>query len=156
MTIRQLLVQRPLLHDTLAELRSEGALKTERVALWLGRRNVTQVLVEELYVPDYEARSDFFHIGPQAMRDLMSHLRVTGRMIAAQLHTHPEEAFHSLADDRWAIVRHVGALSIVLPEFGLRSTPENFLTTAKVFYLDSDNAWIEAAHDVVPQFLETL
>jgi len=36
-------------------------------------------------------------------------------MVAAQVHSHPDEAFHSKGDDEWAIVRHEGALSIVVP-----------------------------------------
>ncbi len=39
-------------------------------------------------------------------------------MVLAQLHTHPGMAFHSLADDRLALPRQTGAISIVVPDYG--------------------------------------
>jgi hypothetical protein len=33
------------------------------------------------------------------------------------VHTHPEEAFHSPTDDRFAIVQSPGFLSLVIPNF---------------------------------------
>ena len=72
-------------------------------------------------------------------------------MIAAQVHTHPFEAFHSEADDRWAIVRHVGAVSLVVPYFATTTTPDNFLDQIALFSLDANNQWIEVPNHLTRQ-----
>lgn len=147
-------VLRTVLKETLQELAKRGWRRTERVALWLARRRETSVAVQELYVPQYRASSDYFHIPPVSMAKLMEHLRNERLMIGAQLHTHPLEAFHSAADDRWAIIRHAGALSIVIPDFGRFATAENFLDLAKVFQLSPRNEWVEVARSNLPNVLE--
>lgn len=156
MTSLGIIVNRRVVADTIAELRQRGAATTERFALWLGKRAASLVTIAELYVPRYEAASDYFHVDRQEMARLMIHLRERGLMIGAQLHTHPAEAFHSLADDRWAIVRHVGALSIVLPEFGRWTTPQNFFVHAKLFSLSVRNNWTEIPQQHSKHFLEVI
>lgn len=143
MKIRPVIVAQHIVAETIEQLRQGGHARTERFVLWLARKTDSSVLVHEPYVPQYEASSDYFHIGRPAMARLMEHLRIRELMIGAQLHTHPEEAFHSSADDRWAIVRHVGALSVVLPDFGRTTTVKNFLSEAKVFALSPRNKWTE-------------
>ena len=68
-------------------------------------------VIVEAYVPEQEAEVDYFHIPPSGMMALMAHLRERRLGLAAQVHSHPARAFHSLADDKWAIVRHEGAMS---------------------------------------------
>jgi hypothetical protein len=154
MNTRPVIVAQQIVAKTLQELREDGHARTERFALWLGRRTQTAVLVSEPYVPEYEASSDHFHIGRPAMANLINHLRGNDLMIGAQLHTHPGQAFHSPADDRWAIVRHVGALSIVLPYFASATTEANFLYEAKVFALSPRNRWAEVPEEQVHRYLE--
>jgi hypothetical protein len=40
-------------------------------------------------------------------------------LYVARIHSHPGEAFHSRADDANPALSHVGALSVVVPYFGL-------------------------------------
>jgi hypothetical protein len=149
MKTRPVVVARHVVAETIEELRQGGHARTERFVLWLARKTDSHLLIHEFYVPQYEASSDYFHIGRPAMARLMEHLRTRELMIGAQLHTHPQEAFHSLADDRWAIVRHVGALSIVLPDFGRTITVENLFSEGKVFTLSPSNNWAEIPrHDL--------
>jgi proteasome lid subunit RPN8/RPN11 len=129
--------------QTLRELRRAGADNRERVVLWLGAWSGNSVNVSEAFVPLQEADEDYFWIPPRGMSELLSHLRQNRLMTAAQVHSHPEHAFHSEADDRWAIVRHEGALSLVVPFFGLNTTEENFIEAAAVFQLSKSNRWLE-------------
>jgi hypothetical protein len=71
----------------------------------------------------------------------MDHLRSTRRRIVAQIHTHPGRAFHSEVDAEWAIVRHVGALSLVLPRFAVSTTPENFLDEVMTYEYSPAGDW---------------
>jgi proteasome lid subunit RPN8/RPN11 len=126
-----------------------AASDVERVVLWLGRRGAQGITVSEVYVPVQETEADYFRIPPKGMEALLGHLRDQRLMVAAQLHTHPHEAFHSPADDRWAIVRHVGALSLVIPDFCQHTSTASFVADAKVFCLtDTDEFVLARAHDV--------
>jgi len=89
-----------------------------------------------------ETAEDFFHLPPESMRALMVKLRASRLKVAAQIHTHPAEAFHSKADARWAIVKHVGALSLVLPEFAASTTPTNFLDQVKTYAFSPAGDWL--------------
>lgn len=113
----------------------------ECVLLWLGRREDGVQRVCEIYRPIQNASADYFEIPRTGMAELMQRLRQRGLYVVSQVHTHPEEAFHSPADDRWAIVRHDGALSIVLPRFASTTTVQNFLEIAAVYQLNISNEW---------------
>lgn len=131
---------------TLAILRSSGIRQQEGIVLWLGRRTNGCIDITEVYEPSHIAEADFFRIPPLSMQTLKEHLRKTRLMVAAQVHSHPMHAFHSQADDRWAIVRHIGAVSIVLPYFAQRTSPERFLVNAATFQLNGQNQWVQVPH----------
>lgn len=135
---------------TLVILQRSGTRHKEGIALWLGRRTESSIEVVEVYEPAHIAEADLFRIPPPSMQALKEHLRKNRLMVAAQVHSHPMEAFHSKADDRWAIIRHVGAVSIVLPYFAQRTTSDQFLSDAAVFQLDAENQWLQ----VPRQYLE--
>ncbi len=112
-----------------------AASSVERVVLWLGRRQAGDLVVMEVFVPIQETEADFFRIPPDGMADLLARLRDQRLMVVAQVHSHPFEAFHSPADDRWAVVSHVGALSLVVPDFCQNTTAISFVDDAKVYRL---------------------
>jgi len=128
---------------TLGHLREAGARYRECVVLWLGRPSVRGIEVVNVYRPQQRAAEDMFHIPPSSMAALRTTLRRDRVMVAAQVHSHPHEAFHSLADDRWAIVRHVGALSLVVPEFATHTRVDTFLDHTKVFRFAPSAHWCE-------------
>jgi hypothetical protein len=134
-----------VIDQTLSELQNAGREDSERVVLWLGRRNDEAIEVNEVFVPLQYAERDYFRIPKDGMAALLRHLREERLMIAAQVHSHPEIAFHSGPDDYWAIVRHVGALSLVLPCFALRTDNKTFARDAVVFELSPNNEWLEVA-----------
>jgi proteasome lid subunit RPN8/RPN11 len=140
--MRAIQISNELIDQTLDELQRGGGKGHERVVLWLGIPGAI-VKVTELFVPQQTTASDYFHISREGMAQLMRHLREGDLMIAAQVHSHPEEAFHSKADDYWAIIRHVGALSFVLPHFALETRADSFLADAVLFELNEHNQWIE-------------
>lgn len=145
----QLVVPRGILEATLRVLQDAGREGKECVVLWLGTRTTTTITIAESYVPVQIASEDFFQIPRESIAALLEVLGARGLMVGAQVHTHPQEAFHSAADDRWAIVRHVGALSLVLPFFAQRTKPETFLTDAAVFRLSLGNDWIRLQDDEI-------
>lgn len=137
-----------LVEETLLTLRAAGRHGKECVALWLSPRPLlTGLAVTEVYVPEQVAEVDYFRIPPAAMTTLMKRLRERRFAIAAQVHSHPHEAFHSRADDEWAIIRHCGALSIVVPNFAAETNAKNFLNTSAVFELSADDKWVEVIRE---------
>jgi proteasome lid subunit RPN8/RPN11 len=141
---------------TITSLRAAGARRNEHVVLWLGRRTESHITVEEAFVPIQQAEADYFHIPPEGMTALLKHLGERRQMVAAQVHTHPREAFHSSADDRWAIVRHEGALSFVVPRFCEDTDVGSFVRDAAVFRLSSDNEFIEVTPSEVGEAYEVV
>jgi proteasome lid subunit RPN8/RPN11 len=129
--------------ETLMAIHESGRHDQEGIVIWLGRRSGEDVNVVEPHHPIHDAKSNMFLIPSAGMRKLQERMRDTRTFVAAQVHSHPEEAFHSEEDVRWAIVRHAGALSAVLPRFGLRITPSSFLEKAKLFRLNEASTWQE-------------
>lgn len=143
-----------LVDETLEELRTGGHMGKERVVLWLSPRPLgTTSVIAEFYVPEQEAKIDYFRIPQSGMMTLMSYLRTRKLALAAQVHSHPGQAFHSRADDKWAIVRHEGALSIVVPNFAAGTSADNFLSAAAVFRLTSDDRWLKVERSRLPELL---
>lgn len=133
----------PLVETTLSRLREAGQARCECVMLWLGRRTGDYIEVVDAYRPEQISREDMFKIPRASMNLLYGELRRHRLMVAAQVHSHPKEAFHSRADDHWAIVRHEGALSLVVPYFASNTTTANFLDQAKIFQFSNDARWTE-------------
>ena len=133
---------RDTLAATLAILRRGGERGEERVALWLSSAAPrAPAPVVEVYEPDQTARADRFHLPPASMRALLDHLRASRLRIVAQIHTHPSRAYHSDIDAEWAIIRHTGALSLVLPRFAATTTPNNFLSQVATYERSAVGEW---------------
>jgi hypothetical protein len=142
-------IDEEMIAATLEHLRNDGERGVEGVVLWLGSRIGDQTQITQVYRPEQYASRGNFRIPRQSMSALLKHLRSTGESIAAQVHSHPERAFHSPIDDEWAIVRHEGALSLVLPDFALRTSVETFVDDAAVFELSGANVWEEVLPEKV-------
>jgi proteasome lid subunit RPN8/RPN11 len=141
--VTRIVCPRAILFETIARLRNGGLQRKERVVLWLGKVSAAPPEpVAEVYEPEQITAIDYFRLPPPSMRALMAHLRTRRLKILAQLHTHPGRAYHSEVDDEWAIVRHVGALSLVLPRFAATTTVENFLVQAMTYELSPTNEWL--------------
>ncbi len=144
-----------LVDETLTHLREAGRLGRECVVFWLSARPaVPGAVIREAYRPEQSAACDMFRIPPTAMTGLMAHLRARKLALAAQVHSHPGPAFHSRADDERAVVRHEGALSLVVPNFGVCIDARTFLDMIAAFRLSAADQWIELSRDELPYHLE--
>lgn len=138
----KLVIQCSAVEETLFRLRKGGERGEERMLVWLGRNGAGgKRQVREIFEPDQICRKDQFYLPPESMSSLMAVLRSTRSRILAQIHTHPGAAFHSEADDAWAIIRHVGALSLVLPRFAAGTTVSSFLTDVMAYEFSSSGEW---------------
>lgn len=151
---RKLRISTDTAEQTIKVLQQAGRRNSEGIVLWLGQRNEPVSVVSFVYQPIHSAGADFFHIPRQGMRHMMDFMHKNDVAVLAQVHSHPLHAFHSRADDEWAIVRHLGALSLVLPYFAREATINNFLQLAAVFALDKQNRWSLVPTDNVYGVLE--
>lgn len=140
--MKRLACSRTAAAQTLELLRAGGEAGHEHVVLWLAAASRPGI-VAEVYDPEQVTARDRFRIQPSGMLALSDRLRAGRLRVAAQVHTHPGRAFHSKADEEWAIVRHVGALSLVLPHFAATTNPENFLDNAMTYELSASGAWLQ-------------
>jgi proteasome lid subunit RPN8/RPN11 len=148
-----MLVPTRVLAASLDILKDAGHARRECVVLWLGRREIAETTVVEAYRPEQVAAEDFFQLPRSSIAALFDVLRSRGLMVAAQVHTHPAQAFHSAADDQWAIVRHIDALSLVLPYFARDVGVSSFFAEAAVFRLSSENDWCQVPRADVARYV---
>lgn len=140
--IPRLIIGHDAVVHTITRIRQRGERGAEGVMLWLGRRSALDSDVREAYEPLYRSKADQFIVPNEGMSALMDRICATGNAVVAQVHSHPEHAFHSRADETWALVKHVGAYSIVLPWFCANTTPENFWQEAAVFVMQPSGRWL--------------
>lgn len=152
--MKPVLVNQQGVSETLHLLKEAGNRGKECVVLWFGKITDDHLLVNQVYRPQQTAGADIFRIPPVSIRTIMSKLDSENLMIAAQIHSHPGEAFHSKADDAWAIVRHTHALSLVLPRFALETNLNSFINDTKTYQLNSKNRWIELSSEEVKSWVQ--
>jgi hypothetical protein len=120
--VRQVHVDADIIRMTLETLQKFGAQHVEGLVLWLGDVEAGQARVIRALVPDQKSFSTEsglgYFVSGKALFNLNRALADSGLRLIAQIHSHPREAYHSDADDRYAIVTADGGLSLVVPDFG--------------------------------------
>src|SRR6185437_16939548 len=123
-TVKQIFVPRSAIETTLKAMRHFGSHGCEALVLWVGHIDSATgtARVAQAFVPDQKPISGEEGVGYFVSGDtlfkLNKALSETGLRLIAQVHSHPGEAYHSEADDRYAIVTADGGLSLVVPDFG--------------------------------------
>lgn len=142
--IQQVIVPRTVVTEMQRFLRSMGEREYEGLALWAGRSEGHVFRVTNLLIPRQRARRTTDGVcasvdGDEMYRINAELLRAELRLIA-QIHSHPTDAYHSETDDEHALVRTMGCLSLVVPDFAAR--PFSLADTA-VYRLERSGAWRE-------------
>ena len=114
-------LERRVWTDTLELLTGPGSDGLEAVVVWIGRAiDADAVWVGRAVRPRQLAYRGPEGVGvevpPDSISDLISSL-ADGEFLAARVHTHPTDAYHSPVDDRNMLISHHGAISIVVPDF---------------------------------------
>ena len=115
-------VPKAVLEETQTSLRAAGRDGHELFVLWSGTQQTTSFIVQNIHVPRQVAyRTEGgcgVRVGGDALHALSAWLFEHGQVLAAQVHSHPTDAFHSDTDDTYPIVTALGGLSIVAAYFG--------------------------------------
>jgi hypothetical protein len=148
-SIRTVTVPSNVISTTLQTMREFGSHGWEALVLWLGHVDGAAASVTTAYIPKQKSIASedgvgYFVAGDTLFR-LNQELSNTGLRLIAQVHSHPREAYHSEADDRYAIVTADGGFSLVVPDFG-RAPPS---PAAWAVYRLSGTRWCELSRNEV-------
>lgn len=110
-----------LLEETEASLRAAGRNGHELFVLWTGRIGGTMFEVHNAHIPRQIAyrseRGCGVRVNGDELHGLNAWLYEHAQVLGAQIHSHPEDAFHSDTDDTFPIVTADGGISIVTAYF---------------------------------------
>jgi hypothetical protein len=127
--------------STLRFLRQKGEYGHEGVVLWPGYISDTgEFIVKGPIIPKQITGRLYFRIPNDEVFNIIEYTSERGWVIPIQVHSHPQEAFHSPVDDERAFVQHVNAISIVIPYFG-NINISDFIGEASCYRLVSGNNW---------------
>jgi len=126
--IRKYLCPERLVFETLTAFGQDRDLARESIAFWAGAVGDSNVAsLTHLILPrgrGVDRQSYCAGLSSAEMARVSGLLDPPGRVLLAQVHSHPGEPFHSRTDDLFSW-RSPGFLSIVIPNYG-DVTPESF------------------------------
>lgn len=145
--IIQIVMPPNCLEKAFYSLREAGKQGVESVALFIGRIDGNDFFIEETIIPkhtSYRLEDGLFYaIDSDELYRLNVMLHERSLKLIAQIHSHPREAYHSEADDQYAIATKVGSISIVVPDFAFGPIS---LDNCAVYRLSVDNKWLKLSH----------
>jgi hypothetical protein len=147
-------VNRETVDHTEAALREAGRNGHERFVLWTGTTSGELFSVDHLYVPQqrgYQFEEGLcVRVSADALHELNVWLYRNQQVLAVQIHTHPQEAYHSETDDTYPIVTTLGGLSLVVPWF----CRDGLLSRALAIYRLTADGWIRQPANAATSLLE--
>jgi hypothetical protein len=155
LTVARYRVPAGILESSVRALREGSSGRREWVILWQGKiLDEVTAEITKIHVPRQDTGPLHFNVSIDERLHLLDAVTADGELILAQLHTHPREAFHSEVDDRLAIAKHTGAVSIVVANFGTRWTGD-FRETSVNRHLGAGR-WRELKPHEVVELLEVV
>lgn len=137
-------VHHRLVLEAHAHLRQMGAQGAEGLVLWAGVRTGTSFDVRYTLIPAQRAvrtaKGVCVIVGPEELHRINVWLFDNRSTVMAQLHSHPDDAYHSDTDDSFPIATTAGSLSLVVPGFAKRPFA---LQECAVYRLMADATWHE-------------
>lgn len=135
-------IPRTLVGEAMDHLRRMGRQGYEGFALWAGTLQGSTFQVTHTLIPAQKGiRSNSgvcVVIGPDELHRINVWLYENARMLIAQIHSHPTEAYHSETDDDYPIATTVGGLSLVVPDFARRTFS---IGTTALYRLSATARW---------------
>ena len=154
--IRQVIVPREIVSEGHRFLRLVGEQRMEGIALWAGYREGESIfVVSDLLIPRQRGVSSDQGLCAVIHGDELARigreLYEARKVLFAQLHTHPTEAYHSETDDEFSIVTTVGGVSLVIPDFATRPFD---LDECAIYRLDEEGIWQELSHNAARTLIQ--
>src|SRR5688572_3679882 len=109
---------RRMIDETFATFRSCGAGKRECQLYWASPWDQAQIITEVIH-PEHLSSFGGVKLNGAWINEFWCQLADLGLGVRVQVHTHPNEAFHSRTDDEFPLIHEIGFLSLVIPDFAL-------------------------------------
>ena len=144
-------VPRWLLDQTVEVLRARGEEGLEAFVVWGGtvENGGTKISFRSGLVPAQQGHNTghglLVTVSGESLFEVNRQMYQRGELLAAQIHSHPTDAYHSDTDDCHSLVTLTGALSIVVPSFGRGGA--NDLTGWAWYRLVGEGDWAELTRD---------
>jgi len=132
-------VTQDLIDRTFEIFRRCGGAELECVVFWTGPRDDASVN-DDLHHPDHDSNSHGYAVDSNWLNTFFRDLYERGRSARAQVHTHPAAAFHSVTDDKHALVPAPGFISIVIPDF---AQGQIGFESAAMYRLSDAGVWVK-------------
>lgn len=123
-------------------LRSAGDKRVEGIALFAGFDEGSTFFIKEVVIPQQKSyileQGLMYAVDGDELHKINVWLYENKMKLIAQIHSHPQEAYHSSADDRFPIVDTYGGISIVVPDF---ATGKVTLKETAIYRLSMSKTW---------------
>jgi len=133
-------VPRQTVDQSLQFFKQQGERGHEGVALWPGKLVAEVCEIGPAVIPRQITGPRMYQIPADESFRIIKSTAKQNLVIPIQIHSHPESAYHSEADDEYAFLQHLNAISIVVPCFGDFETDE-FLEHAVFYRLRGPEHW---------------
>lgn len=136
-------------------LRCAGENRVEGVALLAGYEKGNEFYISQTIIPKQTAyRLELgllYAVDADELHRINVWLYENNLSIIAQIHSHPNEAYHSETDNAYPIVATKGGISIVVPRFAI--DPIDIKNWA-VYRLSSENYWVELSYSETKKIIQ--
>jgi hypothetical protein len=155
LSVRTFVIPGSILLETIRFLQSVGTRGYEGFVLWGGVSTTPeQFRFKSAIIPPQNASITddglLVTVDGNALFHVNKTLYERGETLAAQVHSHPTDAYHSSTDDQFPLATLLGSLSVVIPNFALEA-PLDFETWA--FYrLIGPGKWESASEETTIVF----
>ncbi len=128
-----------MIEETFLILRSCGKNTFECQVYWLSSWD-NPIFLSEVVHPKHYSNQYGINVENNWISSFWLDLATKGLGVRVQVHTHPDEAFHSATDDAFPLLSNIGFLSLVIPDFAMG--PIGF-RDAYLTEIQSDGSWKE-------------
>jgi len=127
-----------------------GKKGVEAVSLFAGYEEGNTFHIKEVIIPEQLSyileQGLMYAVEGEELHRINVWLYENNMKLIAQIHSHPSEAYHSAADDRFPIVDTYGGVSIVVPDF---ATGRISLNDWAIYRLSLNKTWDELTNKQV-------
>jgi len=138
-------VPRRVIDGSVKFLQDAGAKGNEALIVWVGTFSEDRTFeVKDAIAPPQRAVNTgtgcCVVIDKAGLFALSKYLERNAFLVGAQVHAHPDDAYHSDTDDAFPVATLAGALSLVLPRFAAAGWDTASVAT---FQLSRSGEWVE-------------
>lgn len=153
--IENILISNTQLIKAFNFLRYGGSKGVEAVALFAGIGKGKTFEIKEVILPRQQGyileQGLMYAVDGEELHKINVWLYENKMNLIAQIHSHPNEAYHSEADDRFPIVDTYGGISIVVPYF---ASGNILLKDCAIYRLSLNKTWDKLANPEIDSLFQ--